>query len=332
MKMTKYLMLAGVAVALSACEKNDDTTPKDGVIAEFTTNLATRVQSRMADAAWDDKDVIGIFTLDDELDGVTVDGMAQHNTGVNLKYTLEGGKWDGGATAFRFKNPVVTPVTFKAYYPYQEDSKITGGTTGLIDGTIEVDASSQAVADQKTFDFLFADKSDKEGKTACTGSKGAPNVNFQFTHSMAKVIIELKAGTGVTFEQVQKMVPTLKGLKAKGTFSLADGKVTASDAPAVFLVLSNATEDTESDPNTKSFVAIVPPQTAQGDTDAPELSIAEDVSDVYRSAKILSAATLEAGKSYKFTITVMKLELIVESSEITDWVAGTGGAGDAVLQ
>ena len=330
MKMTKYLMLAGVAVALAACEKNDDTTPKDGVIAEFTTNLATRVQSRMADNKWDDKDVIGIFTLNDELDGVTVDGMAQHNTGVNLKYTLEGGKWDGGATAFRFKNPVVTPVTFKAYYPYQEDSEITGGT-GLVDGTIEVDASSQAVADQKKFDFLFADKADKEGKTACTGSKGAPNVNFQFKHSMAKVIIELKAGTGVTFEQVQKMVPTLKGLKAKGTFSLADGKVTVSGDPTS-LVLSNATEDTESDPNTKSFVAIVPPQTAQGDVDAPELSIAEGVSDVYRSAKILSGATLDAGKSYKFTITVMKQELIVESSEITDWEAGTGGTGDAVLQ
>ena len=46
----------------------------------------------------------------------------------------------------------------------------------------------------------------------------------------------------------------------------------------------------------------------------------------------MSGATLDAGKSYKFTITVMKLELIVESSEITDWVAGTGGTGDAVLQ
>lgn len=328
MKMTKYLMLAGVAIALTSCEKNDNT-PKDGVAAEISTNLASRVQSRMADSEWDSGDAIGIFTLNDELNGVVVDEVPQSNMGVNLKYTRTAKTWDGGATAFRFKNPVSTDVTFKAYYPYQENEKITEKDAKLIDGTITVDASTQTQEKQKTFDFLYADKTDAEGKNPSTGSKDAPKVSFQFKHSMAKVIIVLVPDTdkGVKFSDVQGMVPTLKGLLAKGSFSLADGKVTASGAVAP-LELKNSTEDEAA--STKTFIAIVPPQAAPA---AAELSIAAGSDGIYRSAQIFDKQALEAGKSYKYTITVKKMELVIEKSEIANWEEGVSdGKGDAILQ
>lgn len=91
------------------------------------------------------------------------------------------------------------------------------------------------------FDFLFADK-DGEGKESA-GSKNSPNVNFQFAHSMTKIIIVLKAD-GSSVKDLGTMAPTLKGLKAKGTFSLANGVAAlAGDAAVVDLLLSNRDGD-----------------------------------------------------------------------------------------
>lgn len=39
-----------------------------------------------------------------------------------------------------------------------------------------------------------------------------------------------------------------------------------------------------------------------------------------------------AGNCYTVTITVKKLELVVESSDITPWAPGVGDDSDAVLQ
>ena len=96
------------------------------------------------------------------------------------------------------------------------------------------------------------------------------------------------------------MEPTLKGLKAKGTFSLANGVAAlAGDAKVVDLLLSNQTETTNTDTQ-QSFVAIVPPQTASADV---FLTIASG-SDSYLSARKQSGKELAAGKCYTVTITV----------------------------
>lgn len=217
-------------------------------------------------------------------------------------------------------------MNFRAYYPYTADADITDGAGGKKEGTIAFEATDQSLAGQVKFDFLFADK-DKDGN-APAGSKNSPNVNFQFVHSMTKIIIVLKAdGSSVT--DLGTMEPTLKGLKAKGTFSLANGVAAlASDAAVVDLLLSNQTETTNNTATQQSFVAIVPPQTASTDV---YLTIASG-SDSYLSARILSKKELTAGNCYTVTITVKKLELVVESSDITPWGSEFGDDSDAVLQ
>lgn len=318
------------AFLLGACSNDNTENPNGEVPAVFTTNLAQRVQTRAHDAAWDSNDNIGIFSLSDELDGT---GFPS-NMAVNTKYTTTDGSAWTSENAYRFKNPVNTDVKFKAYYPWVEDSKITDGITGKIDGTIAVDASSQDITGQKACDFLFADKESAENDAADShGSKDAPNVKFQFKHSMAKVILVFKPDTdkGVSFDDAFKaMVPTLKGLKPKGTFSLDNGTVTVSGS-AADLTLSNSTVD---DTNSSvTFVAIVPPQTPASDGTAPEISIKIRESDTYRSVKILGGTNMEAGKYYKYTITVKKMELIISASSISDWEVGVAdGTGDAVLQ
>lgn len=333
---TNLFMTLAAAFLLGACgDDGDNTGNLNGEVpAVFTTNLAQRVQTRAHDAAWDNGDAIGIFSLNDELTGVTIGGSPQSNMAVNTKYTTAGGnKWTS-ENAYRFKNPVSTEVEFKAYYPWVADNAITGGQSEKINGAISVDASTQTADGQKAFDFLFATKEGGEGgAVASHGSKDDPNVKFQFTHSMAKVILVFKAATdkGVAFdEDFKTMVPTLKGLKTQGTFSLADGVVTVS-GKANDLILKNSTVDETG--STVTFTAILPPQAPVNDGSAPEVNIKIGNNDVYRSMKILGGQKMEAGKYYKYTITVKKMELIVSASTISDWGVGLDdGTSDAVLQ
>lgn len=319
-------MILAAGLLLGACSNdNEPTDNANGVAAVFTTNLDGRVQTRMADNQWAEDDAIGIFSLNDEMDGVMIDGVEQSNNAVNLKYTRSSTVWDGGTTDFRFKNPADAKVTFRAYYPYTADADITDGAGGKKEGTIAFEAADQSLAGQVKFDFLFADK-DKDGN-ASAGSKNSPNVNFQFAHSMTKIIIVLKADD-ISVKDLGTMEPTLKGLKAKGTFSLANGVAAlAGDAKVVDLLLSNQTETTNTDTQ-QSFVAIVPPQTASADV---FLTIASG-NDSYLSARILSKKELAAGNCYTVTITVKKLELVVESSDITPWAPGGDSNSDAILQ
>ena len=325
MKANVFMVLAA-GLLLGACSNdNEPTDNANGVAAVFTTNLDGRVQTRMADEEWAEDDAIGIFSLNNEMQGM-IDGVEQSNNAVNLKYTrTPAGTWDGGTTAFRFKNQTDVTVNFMAYYPYTADADITDGAGGKKEGTIAFEATDQSLAGQAKFDFLFADK-DGEGN-APAGSKNSPNVNFQFAHSMTKIIIVLKAD-GSSVKDLGTMAPTLKGLKAKGTFSLANGVAAlAGDAKVVDLLLSNQTETTNTDTQ-QSFVAIVPPQTASADV---FLTIASG-SDSYLSARILSKKELTAGNCYTVTVTVKKRELVVDSSDITPWAPGEDSNSDAILQ
>ena len=105
MKANVFMVLAA-GLLLGACSNdNEPTDNANGVAAVFTTNLDGRVQTRMADEEWAEDDAIGIFSLNNEMQGVMIDGVEQSNNAVNLKYTrTPAGTWDGGTTAFRFKN------------------------------------------------------------------------------------------------------------------------------------------------------------------------------------------------------------------------------------
>lgn len=342
MKTNLFMALAATAAMLAGCNSDENADNLDAEVpAVLITNLGSRVQTRASDTNWDAADNIGIFSLNDEFPDTDPDNRT--NTAVNLKYT--NGKTQADPTdvwssenPFRFKNPVSADVTFKAYYPWVDDSAITDGASGKINGNIAVDASTQTADGQKACDFLFADKANQAGDQDCKGSKSNPQVSFYFKHSMSKVILVFKPDTqkGVAFDDAFKaMVPTLKGLKANGTFSLADGAVIlAGGAQATDLELGNKTVgDGTTDANKSvTFVAIVPPQTPASDGTAPEISIRIG-SDTYLSTKILAGQQMEAGKYYKYTITVKKMELIVSGSDIKDWEVGVdNGSGDAVLQ
>lgn len=312
-------MILAASLILGACNnENEPTDTRDGVAAVFTTNLTPRVKTRMADAAWEEGDAIGIFSSDEMEHVAAFAGLPTSNQAVDLKYTRTTSPdgWDGGTTAFRFKNPASSDVTFKAYYPWKV------GVTS--EGTIDIDVADQTAAGQAGFDYLFADKNG-EGQPS-TGSKTNPTVGFQFTHSMAKVVIKLVAD-GISVTDLGAMEPVLKGLLSKGSFSLTDGVVAFTANSVADLTLKNQTETPPTTKTSQTFVAIVPPQAKPGKA---YLTITTSAGS-YLSTDILANA-LEVGKCYTVTITVKKLELVVESSDITVWGDGGSGTGDAILQ
>lgn len=341
MKHIYTLTLLAGALSLAACTNDDAPQVEAETPAQFLTNLEQRVQTRMADDQWAAADAIGIFTLNDEQEGELLpDGTAApSNLRMNMKYTRTAGNdaWES-ADPFYFKDPFAKVVYFMAYYPWVDDSQITGmGVGEYMDaqGTIAVDASDQA--NQPAFDYLYADKeSDQPDAALPHGDKNQPTVKFHFRHSMTKVVVKLQPDPeGTTdYDEVAALTPTLKSFISQGTFSLADGVVTpaAFDAEGAVkdLVLSNKTEEAGT---SVSFSAILPPQTTQDNTaqKAPEVTLS-DGTDNYRSDKILVGKSLEAGKCYTVTITVKKMSLVVESTDITDWTPEDGGSSDAILQ
>lgn len=69
MKANVFMILAA-GLLLGACSNdNEPTDNANGVAAVFTTNLDGRVQTRMADEEWAEDDAIGIFSLNDEMEG-----------------------------------------------------------------------------------------------------------------------------------------------------------------------------------------------------------------------------------------------------------------------
>ena len=332
-------LLAG-ALALAACTNDNEPRVEAETPAQFITNLEQRVQTRMAGDQWAANDAIGIFTLNDEHEGVLLpDGTAApSNLRLNMKYTRTTGNdaWES-ADPFYFKNPVAPTVQFMAYYPWADDASIADMKVegGKLSGAIAVDASDQA--NQPAFDYLYADKeSDQPDAALPHGDKNQPTVKFHFRHSMTKVVVKLQPDPeGTTdYDEVATLTPTLKSFISQGTFSLADGVVTpaAFDAEGAVkdLVLSNKTEEAGT---SVSFSAILPPQTTQDNIaqKAPEVTLSDGTDD-YRSAKILIGKALEAGKCYTVTITVKKMSLVVETTDITDWTPEDGGSSDAILQ
>lgn len=360
MKTNLFAILAA-GLVLAAC--NNDNEPAadnaDGVAAVLITNLEGRVQTRMADTEWstDTQDAIGIFSLNDEMDGVTIDGVEQSNMAVNVKYDYAGEDGDGKALwtserAFRFKNPNSTRVDFYAYYPYTEAFTASSDEGQSISfSAVEDDQNRkkvQTAAGQARYDYLFAGKESAAPDADIPhGSKDVPQVKFQFAHCMSKIVIEMtpdpkSVGTLGTLR------PTLHGLRVDAVFSMKrnDGDGTtpavpeakvslADDAKVVDFELQNLKETGIDARAKQTFVAIVPPQ-AIGSSGRVYLTILSPNAtgeDTYLTADLLAGKTLKAGNSYTVKITVKKKELVVESSEISDWNPNeNAGSSDAVLQ
>lgn len=302
----EYWLAAVLLVGMTACS-NDETgnaTTGDADAALFTGSIEAP-HTRAFDQTWENGNQIGIS-------GITGD-----KTYTNICYNYAGGSDETfTAASEKIYYQDDKSVTFTAYYPW--NASLTASTT--------IAADTWGQAGQKKFDFLYAQAS---------GQKDV-KVNFNFQHRMSKLVLTVKAGADMTYDDVKSAVCHLENFLHEGTFERTTGIATATGNPCTMWAFANNTTEGEEKFNTPaisenesassvSYTLILFPQTFP--SSAGNLSFAAATGGNTYSAEIdLSKVTgnnnaneLKAGTQYNITVNLNKTGLTVGESTISPW-------------
>lgn len=319
-KMKKYFILpAALLLVLTACTNEEEATENSGenTPVSFTANIAGQTSTRAYDQTWENGDRIGIY------------GTSGTVAYANVAYETKNGdgKFTIVAAGTEIYYQTTDAVTFTAYYPQND---LAADVT-----TIPADTWGQSA--QKSFDFLWA-----QGN----GSKTSKNVDFSFAHKMAKLALTIKAGTGVSYDEVKAAKLMLSDYLHKGSFDVTTGAATAdTETSAVYWQFAN-NGDTEKAYNapfttdevkkTVTYSLILFPQsfettkmTFQAEL-AQTLSTQLDFTTANTDARDADPKNeLVAGRQYNLSIVLNKQGLTMTGCTISGWVPVDGGGFSA---
>ena len=293
---TRFFALATLALALAACNNDNENLNGDPVAAQFTADIAPA--TRASGTTWDNGDRIGITDIGND---------TQYG---NVPFILKNGKFETEEKVIYIED--TKTHTFRAYYPYNAAGGILAATTDVT-----------AQQNQPAIDFLFA--------SGATGDKNSPVVSFtdktgkggednSFHHRMSRITLTFEAGDGVDFSVVKPERYTLDGLILTGTFNTADGIATADNgAQTGELAMDLA------DGNLTSSVILFP-QTA-----ASLPLVVNYKSQEYHATLTVPEGALQAGNNYTYTVKVRNKVLEVSEATIAKWNDIDGGEEGADL-
>ena len=291
---TRFFALAALALALAACNNDNENLNGDLVAAQFTADIAPA--TRASGTTWDNGDRIGITDIGND---------SQYG---NVPFILKNGKFEAEGKVIYIED--TKTHTFRAYYPYNAAGGILAATT---------DATAQQ--NQPAIDFLFA--------SGATGDKNNPVVSFtdktakggednSFHHRMSQITLTFEAGDGVNFSVVKPERYTLDGLLLTGTFNTADGIATADNgAQTGELAMDLA------DGNLTSSIILFP------QTVASLPLVVNYKGQEYHATLTMPEGALQAGNNYTYTVKVNATGLTLEGCTIGSWVDGGGESGAA---
>lgn len=294
---TLALMAAGLLTAACGSDETTQTDGSDRVALHVTSGI-----TRATDNLWQAGDAIGLFMLN----GSEVD------TYCNVEYTTQDNAASGTFAAADEKETVYLPVDgttrdFIAYYPYQR-----GLTANQPVYTINLTDQSSLPA----IDLMVAEKVTGKSRTDYT----AP---FVFSHRLSKIVMDIQPGAGLTAADLEGLTASISGQPVTGTFHVLTG--------------------TDATPDTESLAAITLQTAADGRSATGIVFPSADYTGMVLQFHTVAAGDytwpltastkaqrFEAGKKYRYTITVNKTSLSV-SATISDWTPGnaTGDEGSA---
>lgn len=285
--------LLTLGVALAGCSNDENLPAADDRVA---LQVNSGIQTRAFDDQWEVDDEIGIFMLNNGQSTIA-DGYG--NVPYKVESAGKGGKAFGPASTVIYFPTNGDKRDFIAYYPYSAD-KVT-------DGVYNIDLTNQNT--QKDIDFMMA------GKVA-DKSRTNPEVSFQFAHKLAKIVMDIEDGDGLTIDDLKNMKITLTGQPTKGTFNVLTGTdVTATTDEMTGIELLINTD------GTKAEGIVFPSENYAGMSFV--FATASMGSYEWTLSQSTKAMKFEAGKKYEYTITIHRTGLNVTSS-ITDWLPGNG--------
>lgn len=301
-----YLLLAAAAMTFAACSNVETTAPNGGeptpderVAVQFTAGTLD-VQPAAAsvtrsETTWTREGSIGIYMVKE----TSLDIAEQ---AANRNYY-----WVGSQRTFNPQSDDQTvyfptdgsKCRFAAYYPHQV----------LTDNVYKVDLANQpSLNEQNAFELLWT------GVTAAS-DKTQPAVELNFDHQYAKISLSVKKGTGITADDLNNIVVTMAEMYLTADFNVLTGAMTPT-GDAVELTFNRWASDGSSQ------TAFVLP------TEASASRVMNFTLGTDTFAWAIPAKAFEAGKEYKYTVTVNRTPLGFTAS-ITDWEPGEGDSGSA---
>lgn len=207
-------------------------------------------------------------------DAIGISGTSGGTTYTNVQYVTTGGNGN-----------------FTAYYPW----------TNLESGVTTITADTRAQSSQSDFDFLWAQQ---------TGSKASPNVQFLFAHKMVKLVLTIRKGDGVSYQEVQDAVLSLGGFRNNGSFNVTDGTAFATDGTVNLTFAGNTSETGYNAPLSKDDAA---------ETVAYTLILFPQVF----SSSLPITATITGGQSFSATLNFTTANIDAGDTDAqNEWVAG----------
>ena len=110
---TRFFVLAALALALVACNNDNENLNGDPVAAQFTANIAPA--TRASGTTWTGGDRIGITDIGND---------SQYG---NVPFILKNGKFEAEGKVIYIED--TKTHTFRAYYPYNAAGGILAATT-----------------------------------------------------------------------------------------------------------------------------------------------------------------------------------------------------------
>ncbi len=314
MNKARFNLIAAavMTVAFASCN-NEEFTPEAGHgdgEARFSASIDAPV-TRAYDNVWDNKDEIGISCKTGDV------------TYTNMCYftATDDGNFAPKSETDKIYYQTDEEVTFTGYYPWND-----------LKGANTITADTWGQADQKKFDFLWAQ---------AKGRKAEPDVKFAFAHKMAKVVLTIKKGTDVSFDEVKNALLSLEGFKHQGTFDVTTGYTATTDAATGMWQFAgntvnlayNAPKAENRPDETISYTMIFFPQ--EFDSPLPfsaELTGKQTFKaylDFTAANKVIDGEAAKnewkAGRQYNLGIVLNKTDIDVTGCEIKPWVPVDGG-------
>jgi len=295
--LTAAVLLASSAVIVSCDLEGDGDLPSGRTEVKFSSNIITMgTHTKASGSNWDALDAIGVYMYE-ENDVNVVENRS------NIKYVTESsgttGSFVATGTVIYFPDNG-DKVRFMAYYPY---------STSLTGDVYQVNVADQS--SQPLIDLLYSfDENAKYDKT--TPNKKVPLV---FDHQLTKIYVNVKAGEGLTNDDLQGIGVSFLDLNTEADFNLVIGELSNQDVPAEIVTRPLVAKEGYA----ASFEAIVIP------TDGtPNAQIKFDLnkgdadtkSDVY-TWNFDSA--LNKSTKYTYNVTVSRSGIVVEAT-INDWL------------
>lgn len=319
MRAKTILMATLAAAVLTACNNDENNVIDTGSSqATFTAAIDGQVNTRAYDRTWEAGDAIGIS------------GISGGITYTNVQYITDSDGTSGNFTAGTSGNEIYyqddNSVTFTTYYPW----------TNLAADATTITADTRAQASQSDFDFLWSRQ---------TGSKASPNVQFIFTHKMTKLVLTIRKGDGVSYQEVQDAVLSLRGFKYNGTFNVTDGTATATgdNLTADWTFAGNTTETDYNAPLSKddaaetvAYTLILFPQVFSSPLPITAITGGQSFSATLNfTTANENAGDTDAqnewvpGRQYNLSVTLHKTDITVDGCTIQGWDEADGGNVDA---